>query len=165
MGKFYEGITDSLIPMVRMLAWLNAVPEAPPTPKGPVKRKPPGERKTRLQEMEAKGKDPDLPDVGEAQFLVDYLMEIGPVSPAGMGVDRISPDDILKWEEMTGITLHPWQSRCLRRLSSEYAAESHRATAHDCPPPHLSAPDADERKAIGDALQAAIRSRMAPPQR
>ena len=151
--------------MARTLAWLNAVPEAPPTPKGPVKRKPPGERKTRLQEMEAKGREPDLPDVGDAQYLIDYLMEIGPVSPAGMGVDRISPRDLQAWQEMTGIELHLWESRTLRRLSGEYASESHRATAHDCPPPWLHMPDDDHRDALSKGLQAALRDRIAGPKR
>lgn len=143
-----------------MLAWLNAVPEAPPVGKGVIKRKTAAERKTRLKEMLERKKEPDLPQVEAGHYLVDYLMEIGPVASAGMGSDRIAFAEIGKWMELTGFNLASWEVRLLRRLSGEYAGESSRATAHDCPPPWLAAPSDTDRETIGKGLQAAFRERM-----
>jgi hypothetical protein len=101
--------------------------------KAPLKKK--TERKSRLQAIQDKGKEPDLPDVDVGFYLINYLFDIGPVMPAGMGVDRISQSEIRAWQVNTGIELRPWEVRALRRLSGEYAAEAQRATEHDCPSP------------------------------
>lgn len=160
MGKFYEEIASELIQLVRTLAWLNAVPEAPPTGKGPIKRKAVAERKSRLQILKEKNRVPDLPEVSAGQYLVDYLLEVGPVSAAGMGSDRITCVEISKWMELIGITLAPWEVRLLRRLSGEYAGESHRATAHDCPPPWMAEPSETDRETVAKGLQSAFRERI-----
>ena len=150
---------------MRTLAWLNAVPEAPPTGKGVIKKKKAGERQTRLQEMKAKGSAADLPEVEIGGYLVDYLMEVGPVESAGMGTDRISNRELRAWQKNTGIRLTAWESRTLCRLSREYAGESQRATAHDCPPPWLAVPDEVDRNSISKGLQNALRDRMTGPKR
>ncbi len=67
--------------------------------------------------------------------LVEYLWEIGPTVPAGMGAAPIAHSEIAAWQANTGIPLDAWEARLLRDLSLAYLAESNRATDHGAPPP------------------------------
>ena len=78
---------------------------------------------------------PEMPPLEEGGYLVGYLLEIGPVQASGMGQGPISHESILAWQALTGIELEPWESRLLRRLSSEYLSESNRAQKLGCEPP------------------------------
>lgn len=72
---------------------------------------------------------PEMPEC-DAEYLIHYLFEIGPVMPGGMGDAPISHGEISAWINLTGIHLQPWEVRFLRRLSIEYINESQAATAH-----------------------------------
>jgi hypothetical protein len=88
------------------------------------------------------GGEPDLPYIDPAlELLVEYLFEAGPVSAVGMGPVTLTWVDLEAWQRATGVSLHPWQARLLRQLSSEYLAESSIADAHDAPPPWDREPD------------------------
>lgn len=100
-----------------------------------------------------------MPEVGDEIYLVTYLMEIGPVASTGMGVDRISHQEIESWQRQIGVSLAPWEVRLLRRLSGEYAGEAHRATEHNAPRPGLNRPSVDQRDALGQSLQNSLRAR------
>lgn len=127
MVKFYEGCSDELILFVRHSAWLNAVPDS-------------GDAKhvntlSRLQRYTHDGIVPKMPDSGPAMHLVDYLWQIGPTLPAGMGDGPITQGEMKAWQDNTGIELTAWEAKTLRRLSIEHLNESHRATDRNCPPP------------------------------
>lgn len=74
---------------------------------------------------------PPLP----SQWLIDVLMEIGPVEAAGMDRAPISWREICAWQELTATALEPWQAKLLRWLSTEFLGESRRAEQPDCPAP------------------------------
>lgn len=87
-----------------------------------------------------------MPDIEpETSYLVDTLMEAGPVSPAGMGTTVLSWADLQAWQHGTGIALAPWEARLVRQLSAEYLQESRRAEAHDALPPWLDSEEEQER--------------------
>jgi hypothetical protein len=77
---------------------------------------------------------PDMPKV-EAVYLIGYLWEIGPTMAAGGYPGPVTHEEIISWQELTGIELRPWEVRFLRRLSGEYIVESQRAEKIDCPAP------------------------------
>jgi hypothetical protein len=82
------------------------------------------------------GGEPDLPDLDPAlQYFVDALFDAGPTSAAGMGAVPLTWADLEAWQRGTGVFFPPWQLRLIRKLSSEYLAESQAADAHDAPPP------------------------------
>lgn len=76
----------------------------------------------------------------EALYLVGYLFEVGPTVAAGMGDGPLSHVEIDAFQRNTGIELTAWEARTLRRLSQDYAAQSHKSLARDCPPPWEAAP-------------------------
>lgn len=76
----------------------------------------------------------------DAGYLVAYLFELGPTTPAGMDDGPISHGEIEAWQRNTGIELDAWECRTLKRLSIEYMSENRKATARDCPAPWLAAP-------------------------
>jgi len=158
MGKFYGELGDELSLHVRQQAWLNAVPR-------PEKRSitDKTEPKSRLRAMKDGGIVPALPPCS-TPWIVEQLVEIGPVVAAGMGRAPIGWTDIAAWSAMTRTILPPWQARLLRRLSSDWLAESQAAEKPDAPPPWTEPdPDADRRTAIsakvGNAFRALLGSR------
>ena len=62
----------------------------------------------------------DLPPVDEAAYLVDYLMEVGPVASGGMAPAAISYSEIAAWAEITSTIISPWDAHMLRYLSRVY---------------------------------------------
>lgn len=128
MGKFYESICEELSLWVRQMAWLSAVPEKT-NPKD--KREP----VSRIDAMKARAEDPLLPP-NPASYLTDWLFEIGPTMPTGMGAVPITFGDMIDWQAVVGVEILPWEARVLRRLSIAYVNESYRATKADCPLPY-----------------------------
>lgn len=118
MVGFYAGLSEELSLYVRHCAWLNATPEKA--------------AQSRFLRMKADGIDPVMPEIS-AEYLVNYLMEIGPTMP-GSG-DPLTHSELRAWQENTGIELNAWQVRLLRRLSSEYASEIIKSTKPEAKPP------------------------------
>lgn len=90
-------------------------------------------------------------------FIVEILFDAGPVSASSMGASPLSWQEIQAWQRCAGVSLHPWQSRLIRKLSSEYLAESQTADAHDAPPPWARETQADQRAAIAKHIRNVIR--------
>jgi len=114
--------------------------------------------------MEADGIDPEFPDVG-ALHLVSYLFEIGPTMPGGMGDAPLTHGEIRAWQDNTGIDLHAWEARYLRRLSIDYMVQSQKSVKADCPSPYQ--PDImteENRSAVAKQVTNAMRAyQMAKP--
>jgi hypothetical protein len=70
------------------------------------------------------------------QYLVDYLMEVGPTMPGGFGPAPLSYSELRAWQDTMGIQLTPWEAQTLRRLSTTWIVSSRAAEAPDCPPPY-----------------------------
>lgn len=84
--------------------------------------------------MRDRGQDLPLPSC-PAPHLIEYLFEIGPTIPAGMGMSQIEWRDIDAWCERTGVDLPPWQARLLRLLSRDYLVMLREAEDPMCPAP------------------------------
>lgn len=95
---------------------------------------------SRRDALKAKGADIEMPPIEWGQYLIDWLFEIGPVMPTGMGSAPLTGVEIKAWQKLLGVKFQPIEARLLRRLSSEYAAASQAATKRDCPPPFGDSP-------------------------
>lgn len=84
--------------------------------------------------MKEDGISPVMPEAG-AQYLVNYLFEIGPTMPGAGGPVQITHGEIRAWQENAGIDLQPWEVRLLRRLSLDYLTESYGAAKPGAKPP------------------------------
>jgi hypothetical protein len=120
---------------------------------------------TRLQELTERGLTPDLPELGPERYLVDYLLEIGPTMPTGMGAVPLSHGEIAAWQGNVGVRLQPWEARELRRLSIEYVGTRAEAADPMCPPPYIATGSPDRRRAVSRAIGDALRGRSAPKRR
>lgn len=143
MGKFLEGLFDELKLYVRYSAWLSAVPERAKDDKSDLPLVSRFEARRQRWVAEKRGRlpedyDPEMPPLNGTEFLIGFLFEVGPVMPVGMGVGRITHSELRDWMDNTGVELDAWQARTLCELSQEYAAENHRASKQDCPPPWTS---------------------------
>jgi hypothetical protein len=70
-----------------------------------------------------------------APHLIGFLVEMGMSEAAGMGMVPLSWREINAWCDRTRVDLAPWEARLIRKLSTEYLAESRRAESENCPPP------------------------------
>jgi hypothetical protein len=148
---------------VKQLAWLNSRPR----PEGE-KAEPDTVPPTRLEVMKKQGIEPAMPPVSPVLFdnpampfgrpvLVEWLLEIGPTEPAGMGMATIGWATIGAWEKATGIDLNPWQSKLLRRLSGDWYWQSEQARKWDCPAPYQTRETiAAQRGAVGAHMRRAM---------
>ena len=95
-----------------------------------------------------------MPPVEGAGHLAEYLFELGPTMAAGMGAGPVTHQEIRAWQLNAGIELTPWESRTIRRLSSDYLDELRKAEKRDRPAPWLAA---DSKPVVTDT-QAALRA-------
>ena len=132
---------------VRYLAWLGTAPQSPDrqalNATEPV---------TRLAKMEQEGLTPSFPAC-PAHHIIQYLMEMGPVEPAGMDFAPISWTTMHCWQGMTGITLKPWEARLIRQLSIEYLDETRKARKPDCPSPWTAEISDTQREAVSAKIR------------
>lgn len=105
------------------------------------------------REQNKKSFMPAMPPVTVGRYLLDYLFELGPAVPNGMGSSPVPFSEIDKWSELTGIPLQPWEVRTLRRLSQDYVNEAGAATKHDAEEPW----DTQERIRLTDLQRKALR--------
>lgn len=92
-----------------------------------------------------------------APWLTDWLFDLGPAVPAGMGAGAVGWLEIGAWADLCGIDLMPWEARLLRRLSRDFVDQAHRAEKIDCPAPWSTpAMDAESRAAVSRKLAAAF---------
>jgi len=130
---------------VRHSAWLNAIPERPKNDKSD---------KPQLSRRESLKNEPDMPPVEGAEYLLEYLWEVGPAMSGSMGAGPITHEELRSWTALNGIELQPWEVRFLRRLSHEYLAESQRAEKRDAKAPWK----AEEQKPEVSDTQQALRA-------
>lgn len=107
-----------------------------------------------------------------AEYITDWLFEIGPVAAGAMGPVPIGWQDMAAWERLTGNELDPWEARTIRRLSQAYVAQAYEAENLNCPEPRLAEEKQAEarREKVTQQFSAMIRAAQArkaaePPRR
>lgn len=143
------------------MAWLQTVPRKPER-KNIAAAGRGDERMTRAQRIAEEGGALQLPPVDAGGYLIDYLMDAGPVAHGAAGPVPLASLDLLAWRCMSGIVLAPWEASLLRRLSRDYAVEAARAEAPDCPPPWGGRLDVCSREKVARkvSLEFAARARQ-----
>jgi len=101
-----------------------------------------------------------MPEVRNAGHLIDYLFEVGPVSPGAMGAIAVPWAELSGWMQTTCTVLTSWEARVLRQLSLEYAHWSRKGEDPECPAP-WTARDVDQ-KTLVEGLDKALEHFMEP---
>jgi hypothetical protein len=95
--------------------------EHDPRPRGERIKKQYGEDAAELQ----------IPDLGNAQFLVDWLFEVGPTT----GEQRLEWVQLESWQRQTGVELDEFCAVALVKMSGAYLGMLHEAREPNCPAP------------------------------
>lgn len=135
MGKLLREVTNALSLYVRQLAWLNT----PVDPDKKAKAKP----YARIARFKHEKLAIDLPE-NPAPYLTDWLMEVGPIVSGGMGQAPIGWGDLTNWQQLTGVSLNPWEARTLRKLSQDFLSQKSVSNEANCPAPYVENPLANE---------------------
>lgn len=133
---------------MRQTAWLSTAPEK-------ANSKDKLEPVSRLKAMRQRGEEPMLPP-NPAEYLTDWLFEIGPTIPTGMGEVPLTFGDLAAWQDVMGIELEPWEARLLKSLSGDFVDERYHARKRDRPAPWSGIES--EPEAVRDKVSRQIRS-------
>lgn len=112
-----------------------------------------GRRGAARVERYKKDGGPPMPPLEDGEHLVDYLLEVGPVQPTGMGSVPLTFGELQAWQQQVGLDLQPWEVSMLRRLSRDYVAEAHRASS-----PAAKAPWVPDEVVHRKSVDAGLRS-------
>ena len=144
------------------MAWLNTAPRD--ERKKALEGAPDEELVTRLARLRADEIDPVMPPLSAPSY-IDYLMDVGPTEPTGVGPAVISWLTLSGWQESTGTSLQPWELRLLRSLSGDWLAESERAKKPDCPSPWAGETTEFNREAVARKVSGAFKALAQRPTR
>ena len=94
---------------MRQLAWLRSIPK--------------DAKKSRLQDYLDYDLEPPLPEIGDGQYLVNLMDELGGATQTGMGISPCSWQEILAWLTLTGLSLTAWECSMVKQLSASYVQQ------------------------------------------
>lgn len=128
---------------VAQMGWLHAVPK-PPHTKG---SKAPREKRSRLEQLKAKGLTPHMPPLELGVAELELFMQVGPALHTGTGTQALPYTELDAYVRLCGVNLQPWQARLLHGLSRHYV--HHLVKGED---PSDPAPFVDVRQVKRDAV-------------
>jgi len=111
---------------------------------------PKGDKESRQSQIkllaESNGVEPEyqLPEIGEAEYLVSALSEIGEGKISGERLTSIDWIDIQAWIEITGAEISAGEAEAIKELSVTYISQYYEATEKGCPSPNIERPKTKE---------------------
>lgn len=115
---------------------------------------------SRFRQMQEQGREPRLPEVSHG-YLLEFLLEVGPVESGGFGPVPVSHQEIRAWQDNMRRDLAPWEIAIIRRLSNEWLAASQAAEDPEALAPWSGdAPTPAEKRSVAATLRDRL-SRMA----
>ena len=97
-------------------------------------------KESRQKSLKAANEDSlllQLPELGEAEYMIPLLYEAGLVEQNGMGIVGLSWKELNSWQECTQVKLHTWEVTTLKQMSDAYASEFSQASKPDHPAPMM----------------------------
>ena len=102
-----------------------------------------------------------MPDPGCYEYLVQYLLEVGPASISAGNIGPITWQEIESWQRATGVVLEREEMLAIRDCSCVYADQYIRSQKKDCPAPWVGRIDkAEVSKKIGSVLRSIAKRRQ-----
>jgi hypothetical protein len=84
--------------------------------------------------------DYQLPELLEAQYLVDMAMEIGLAKSQSGNIVTVDWIDIKAWRDLTGSVLMSNEVEAVKNLSGAYVSQYYDSLESNCVSPHQTAP-------------------------
>lgn len=125
------------------MAWLSAIPK--------------GAKQSRIKSIElaseSQGCEPDydLPDIGDAEYLVSYLSEVGEGQADGGNLRPTNWSDFDSWIGATGTRLTAGEVVAMKRLSVAYVAQYNDSFGAGCPPPSIN--EAPQKEVVENKMK------------
>ncbi len=94
-----------------------------------------------------------LPDVNEAQYLIEMWHHAGTVSQNANGISPLSWLEIRAWRMENEIRIDNFEINTIRRLSQEYVGEYYAATDKNRVAPYEVQEEEIDRKAIANKVK------------
>ena len=95
--------------------------------------------KTRIKILEEqKSELKNMPEIEYGEWIIEYLLEIGPAQSFGMGLSPISFYDIYSWSKITGTHINHWDAISIKKLSKIYVSQYSISSEKECPAPYFN---------------------------
>ena len=85
--------------------------------------------------MERANEKPDFPELPFRAYLVEWLMDVGPVMQGGMGPVALSHLEIRAWADNVGLRFDGDEPQWLQKMSAVYAGELSESSGKNTPQP------------------------------
>ena len=86
--------------------------------------------------MERANEEPDFPELPFRGYLVEWLLEVGPVMQGGMGPVALPHLEIQAWAANIGLTFEGNEAQWLQKMSAVYAGELSESSGTDTSQPY-----------------------------
>lgn len=103
----------------------------------------------------------DLPNVDYAEYLLNYLYEVGFSKPSSMGIRPIDWIDLNNWSQVTHTELTNWESLTMIYLSKVYVEQWYASNEKIVPAPYQQ--EEPDKKVIANQVASVLRSMMSRP--
>lgn len=88
-----------------------------------------------------------MPDVEHAEYIIEYLFDVGPAINTGMGIAPVGYSEIRDFRDVTKLNINSWDASMIRHLSRVYVAQFNESKSKTCPSPWSDAMPLDDRRA------------------
>lgn len=98
----------------------------------------------------------EMPDVGYASYILDYLFEVGLYGVGGMSITPISWLEIQAWSQLVNVKLTPFEAQILKSLSKSFVDQYNLSDETLVPSPYQ--PVDIDQSAVSNRVASVLRS-------
>lgn len=106
--------------------------------------------------MQHSGKVPEIPDLGYAKYIANYMQRIGYPSPS---VGYITHSEIASWSKATATHLSPDEHQLIFDMFVEYGSAKAHFEQNELEPAPYASDESKRRADVGSKLKQVLRMR------
>ncbi|WP_430233962.1 hypothetical protein [Nitrosomonas communis] len=102
----------------------------------------------RIDQLRKYGISKLLPPLGEIEYLANHWRNAGYVMASGMGPAPLTSQELIAWQEGSGISLNPWEFSTVLSMSRKYITRFINGAEYGAQAPfdigHITSSDVDD---------------------
>ena len=104
------------------------------------------------------GGSPLMPQVGDAEYIIEYWRSVGVAMSTGMGSAPISATELSNWAHGQGIELAPFEFTAVLEMSRSYLGSMQQGEQPNCPPPYGDPVNEFDRQKVASKISNAFKA-------
>lgn len=99
-----------------------------------------------------------MPDVGDAEYLVEYWRSAGMAMSGALGSGPITSSELAAWQIGRGVDLTPFEFESILEMSRDYLSSMQAGSKPECPPPYGDPVSDFDRKTVSEKISGAFKA-------